>query len=436
MSIFNSLFRKSGQVNVSNSNINQNIGGNWFNIICGESAIRQYSSIDLVALNTNYVSICNKLNAHTCASIPLKLYYVNNGKPIEKTPHRKLGKVMQKNIAKSLNIRLKTTNEIVEVEEHPFIDLMDRINEGTNGFDFTSLNQQYLGLIGNSYVRIEVDTKGKPIALYPLLGEYMVVIADNAKDGKISRYEYKLPNTNMVSYKPEEILHFKNVAPGSNILGRAELEECIVAAELYNFALAYESYLSKNNGRPDFAISYKQAINEKDMKEIYKQWQKRFSGVNNSGKPVVTSGEFDVKNLGFNPKDMSYSSMKQFCINAIGNAYGIPAAILDLNSANLASSLTAMQMYKQLNILPRMSQYCQKINERLMPMYDSNLYVWWYDDVLENPNVVTNTVNALGAGIIDRNEARERLGYEVMEEEEKPVKPVAQVEPLDDGMNR
>lgn len=412
MSIIESLLQKSGYVKIDNSN-NSSQYASFFNIIYGDKTVKSYSSQELVALNTNYVSICNKKNAVTCASIPLKLYYINKGKKIERTHFKNISKKHALKLAKQWRIQLKANENIVEIEDHPYLDLMNNVNTEMNSFDFTALNQMYLGLIGNAYVRIEFDKENKPINLYPLLGEYITCFASNGKDGVISKYEYALPGENKVTYKADEILHFKNYAPGSNIVGRGELEECVSVVELFNYAMGYESYLGKNNGRPDFAIAYKNQLNEKDLKEVYKQWMKRFGNINNSGKPVITGGEYDIKNLGFNPKDMSYSALKTFCINEIGNAYGIPEAILFLNNANLASAQVAMQMYKQLTIYPKMFQYVQKINEKLMPMYDSNLYVGFEtDSEIEDLNKVTNISNALSAGIISRDEAREMLGLE------------------------
>ena len=405
MSFLSNLLSNAGRVVVNNQ------PSNMFQIMQGESALRSYSPIDLVALNTNYVSICNGKNSSTCASIPLKLYYANPGKRIERTSYKSISKREQDRIAKGL--RIQKAVEIVEIDEHPYLDLMANINPVMNGWDFTQLVMSYLGLIGNAYVRIEI-VDGKPVALYPLVSEYVTVYASGTKDGTIQKYEYCLPNQEKKTFKPEEILHLKNIAPGNNILGRGELEQCVGVVELFNYAIAYEAYLSKNNARPDFAIAYKNALNEKDLKEITKLWFKKFAGVQNSGKPVVTSGEFDVKNLGFNPREMSYASMKDFCTTEISNAFGVNQAMLELNSANLASSLTAIQMYRIFTIYPKMAAYCQRLNEKILPMYDKNLYVWFHEEAMEDPNRVANVTQALQAGIMTVDEAREKLGMEPM----------------------
>ena len=406
MPFLSNLFSKAGRVVVNNQ------PSNFFQVMSGESPLRSYSPVDLVALNNGYVGICNTRNAMTTASIPLKLYYKKSaGKVIERTSIKSLKRNEQKRIAKGLNITLKQAEEIVEIEEHPYLDLMSQVNPSWNGFDLTQQIQSYLGLIGNAYVEI-ISVDSKPVELHPLLSEYVTCFATNGRDGKITKYEYALPNTEKVSYKPEQILHFINYQPGSNIVGKGELEMCVTAAELFNYYLAYESYLNKNYGKPDFAIAYKNALNERDLKEITKLWFKKFSGVQNSGKPVVTSGEFDVKNLGFSPREMQFGAGKSFCQKEIANAFGIPEAFLELNSSNLASSLTAESMYYKYTIYPKMVKYVERLNERLLPLFDTSLYTWFEESQFDDPNKATNVREAFAAGIITLDEAREQMGYE------------------------
>ena len=412
---FLNLFSKAGRVVV------QNQPSNFFQLIQGESPLRFYSPIDLVGLNSGYVGICNTRNAMTTASIPLKLYYKKSaGKVIERTSIKSIRRNEQIRIAKGLNLILKQAEEIVEIIEHPYLDLMSQVNPSWNGFDLTQQIQSYLGLIGNAYVEIISD--GKPVELHPLLSEYITCFATNGRDGRITKYEYALPNTDKKDYKPEQILHFINYQPGSNIVGKGELEMCVTAAELFNYYLAYESYLNKNFGKPDFAIAYKNALNEKDLKEITKLWFKKFAGVQNSGKPVITSGEFDVKNLGFSPREMQFGAGKSFCQKEIANAYGIPEAFLELNSSNLASSLTAESMYYKYTIYPKMVKYVERLNERLLPLFDTGLYTWFEESQFDDPNKASNVREAFAAGIITLDEAREQMGYEaIVEGQEIPT---------------
>lgn len=418
---FSKIFQKAGNVRTGTGlgvDFNNNT---MFQLITGESVKTVYSSKELINLNKNWVSICNNKNAQTIASIPIKLYYL---KPYNKTISRNSFKSINHNkqveLSKKLSIDIKAGNEIIEITEHPLINLLAKINNKMNYSDFVEIIQSYLGLIGNAYVKINFDNEGIPESLEPLLSENVIVYANHTKDGQITKYEYINDDTK-IYYKPEEIIHFVNYKAGNCILGRGELEECIDAVQLYNFMDAYEAYLSKNNGRPDFAIAYENKLSEKDYKEVYKQWIKRFTGAKNSGKPVVTTGgEYEIKNLGFSPKDLSYQQGRRWCRESIAAAYNIPLSLLTSESINLANAVEGNNTYYRFNIYPRMVKLCAKLNEQLLNHYEQEgLFLYFEESYTSSDNEkASNAVQLLSAGIIDKNEARSMCGFEAVEEGE------------------
>ena len=404
---------------------------NLINIISNEPYNKdKYSAQELIKLNKNWIYICNFKNASTCASVPLKLYYNSNGKSIEKTPHRKIDKKTFNILRKELNKKTLELDDIVEIIEHPVLDLLYKINDSMNYIDFVQLVQGYCGLIGNSYVRIEL-TNGVPSALYPLLSEYVSVICDKATR-QVTKYIYKV-NNDTVTYQPDEILHFVNYCPGDITIGRGDLEACVDAAMRYNYYDAYENYLNRNNARPDFIINYKNNINEKDYKEVYRQFTKRFGSVKNAGKPIVTTGEMNIQNIGLAPRELQYSLGRAEAQKVICAVFGVPEALVELNSANLASSLSANNMYNKYTIYPKMTALVEKLNEKLLPMYDSNLFLW-FDKSFENSQIEQAEVDQIYItnGVYNGEYVRNRDNFMVDMDDEtvnQPVKPVQPVEP-------
>ena len=388
----------------------------FFNIITNDKSAISYSPAELVRLNTGYVSICCGKNANTLANIPVKLYYNSPSSSIKSTQHKKVS-LSQFNYIKSscthkAVAQLETENDIVEIVEHPILDLLSVINNQQNYVDFVSFIQQYLGLIGNAYVKINFDSNsGLPKSLDPLLSEYTTIIADDPKHGKISGYKYtagKKPKT----FSPKEIIHFCNYSPGSRLIGVGELEQCINAVTRYNYYDEFESCINRNYGVPDWLMFYKNKVNKKDLDEIHKQIMKRLGGTN-KGSPIVASGDIEVKNLGFSPKDMSWVNGRKSCIQEVANSFQVPESMLFLNSSNLASALTASTEYHRHCIFPKMSKFVAKLNETLIPLYKADGLFLWYSDFIR-PDMISNSaivVEQFNAGLIDRNEARVQLGY-------------------------
>ena len=397
---------------------------NSFQIINGKEYEQNASPINLIKLNTGWVAIANSKNASTCASIPLKLYYKNSGgKDLQVTSYKRLSDKSLNKLCKSSNIIIKQEDTVEEIIEHPLLSLLKNINPTQNYTDFAEIVFQYQGLIGNSYVLIVKE--GDIITeLIPLLSEYVVPVATGKTQGRITGYIYK-PEKIEYRYKPEEILHFVNYQPGNMLIGRGNLESCLSAQERYLYIDAYEKYLGLNNSRPDFAVNYKNKLNEKDMKDLYRQWNKRFGGVQNSGRVAVTSGEMEIKNLGFAPKDMQYQVARSWSMKEIAAAYGVPLSLLQTEDVNYANANAAFNQYLKLTIYPLMSKYCEKFNETIVPSYDSNLFLWFEENYTQDPKEqYANAISAFGAGVVSKNEAREMIGMEAVEEDEEVIEPV------------
>lgn len=407
--------QKAGSVGVVNAD-GQAVN-NSFQIIGGNAYTQDLSPANLIKMATGWVAICNNKNSSTCASIPLKLYYYNQtGQEPVITRFKRLERKHQNTISKGLRIELKQEEEIEEITEHPVLDLLSTINSSMNYQDFMEIVFEYLGVLGNSYVQI-IEQNGKPVELIPLLSEYVTPFATGKNQGKILYYMYK-PDEKGVKLSPEQVIHFAQYAPGNTLIGRGDLENCINAQERYLYYDAFEKYLGVNNSRPDFAVVYKNKINEKDLKEMYRQWNKRFGGVRNSGNAMVATGELDIKNLGFAPRDLQYQVGREWARQEICAAFGIPKSLVTTDDVNLANSVAGLNQYLKLTIYPKMVKFCEKLNEQLLPKYDQNLYVWFEaNDVVDPKEKTTSTIQAYQAGILDRNEARESLGYEATEEE-------------------
>jgi HK97 family phage portal protein len=241
-------------------------------------------------------------------------------------------------------------------------------------------------------------------------------------NGEVKAYKY----FNKKIYEPEEIITFSNLQPGSLVNGKGELEACIRAVQRYCYYDQAESYLNKNNARPDFVAAYENKLTENEREDVEKIWFKKFRG-KGLGKPLITSN-VKIIPLGLAPKDMQWIQGRKAAIEEILATFGVPNSLIFLNEANLASSRTASSMYLKYTIYPKMARYVEKLNETILPMYDSNLYCDFDRNVEADPVEQSTILNSyVASGIMTKNEAREKLGMEPIEEVEEveePIKPL------------
>lgn len=412
MSIFDFLRTKQSIQNETKA-----IGNDYFNnffSINSDSEKKTYTPKELLLLNTGWIATCNSKNAQTIASVPIKLYYKNStGKELKWIKHKD---ITTKNIQFLKDTTKKDiTNEIIEIVEHPILDLLEKPNERMNWLDMVSFTQSYLGLIGNCYWYLEKD--GEDITkIYPLLSENVSAICKETDFGWqiVDGYKYtsNFPKLNSRTFTPEEILHFSNYQPSNSLYGKGELEFILSSAERQQYYNTAENYINKNNARPDFLVQYKNGIKENEIKEVNRAWYKKFGSAKNAGKPVVVGGEVEIKNLSLPPKEMSWSLGREWLLKEIAAAYGVPTPLLNLQETNYASAASAMDFYMETTIKPKLERFLEKINEQIVSVVDPELFVW-YDGTFitsENPLEAAQIDQIyINSGVYDAAYVRDRL---------------------------
>ena len=400
---------------------------NMWQFFYGQSSSKVYSPKQLLAYNVGWVYTCNNKTAQTLATVPVKLYYRNpTGKEVK---HYKTMPISTRQARMLSGIMRKDMSNTVEIEDHPVVELLHCPNDRMNWTDFSAFIQSYLGLIGNAYVLIERDKAGMPVALWPLLSENVsCVVKDNGLGyGEIVSYKYS-NNLNdsgrtteqVTIIKPEDMLHFVNYQPGNTLYGKGELEAAIACAEREFYYDQYENYINRNNARPDFLVSYKNGMTASQQKEIQRLWYKQYGTPMNAGKPMITNGDVDVKQLNFSPRDMQYQMGRTEVRREVCAVYGVPNALVDINNANLASSKSAMDHYRQYTILPKLQKYLEKLNQQLVEKYDENLFVWYDGDMVtsEDPLERANIDKIyMDLGVYGATYVRERIGIEEVQED-------------------
>lgn len=413
----------------------QDTSVNQWQFFFGQSSSKYYTPKQLLVYNTGWIYTCNHKNAQTLSTIPLKLYYRKGNQELKLTPHKKITK-KQLDFIKRTN-KKQIGDDVVEITDHPLIELLEHPNERMNWTDFVYFIQSYSGLIGNSYVYKQRDKEGNIVGLYPLLAENIsAIVQDNGWGyGPISRYRYTNTFTNdnhktedkVTEFKSEDIIHFLNPAPGNTLYGKGELEACLSAAEREFYYDQVENSLNKNNARPDFVISYKNGIKENEVKEVQRMWYKKYGTPLNAGKPLVAGGDIDVKQLGFSPREMQYEKGRIETRRIICSTFGVPNAIVDINDANRASAEAALDFYRQTTIEPKIIRFLEKINEQLIEEFDPNLFLWYDANMLisydERETAEIDDIY-LNQGIYGAKFVRSRLGIELDQPDAEKANPL------------
>ncbi len=375
----------------------------------------------------SWVYACANRNAINSAQVPLNLFVA---KPTGTKSNSRFKTVKPNKETLNYLTNSPSTKQIVaraaDVEqllEHPFIELIQNVNEFMNGFELFEITYLYLELTGNAYWFIERDVFGKPVELWPLMPQYMKPILHNRKF--VVGYEFSINNVNKFFYEFDEIIHFKYPNPKDPFIGMGKLEACVVAADLYGEMNIYETALLKNSGRPDMAMVLPESAGTPTADEqarLRRTWYRRHGGTRKTGNLAILSGGAKLESLTFKPKEMNFLKGRDTTLQEIAGVFGVPMSKLVTKDVNRANAETGNYTYSKDTILPMLRRVEQKINEQLMPMFDENLFVSYENPVPQDKEFdLKERTENISSGYTTINEERAKNGLDPVPWGDEPL---------------
>lgn len=388
-----------------------------FDYFSGMASNDDFSS--MVLADTSWVYSLSNINATSVAATPLRLY-------VAKAPTKKLlfeGSVVSKSIRKQLSKRHTTYKyisdpgkEVIELYEHPFLDLMQHVNPEMNATELWYLSSKFSDLTGNNYWYVLNNQLGLPQELWVLPAQSIKLRPTN-EDNFVK--EYIFSNTNRDIHIPtDEIIHFKMPSPLSVYYGRGPLAGAVAAANINIMMLQYEEALFKNSAVPSTYVDAS-GMTPQQAKEFAKLIKKQFGGPKKAGGMYVGSGK--IEKLGFSPKDMNVLLESKPVKEQLSSAFGIPMSMLGTDDVNLANAEQGRIQYARQGLTPRLKMAEEKLNEQLCPRWDVNIFCAFDEVIPDDKNYLLKENDTyIRNGLWTINEIREEQGKDPVEWGDEP----------------
>lgn len=382
----------------------------------------------LIESFTNAVYVCASRNATRVASQPLCLYATTGaGQAQLRCKNRPLvGKELAA-IRKALKPSLKQA-EVAEVLEHPALDLLNYVNELQGRFELFELTELGQELTGNAYWWVRPDSLGVPKEI--LILPPQLVAIKLSPDNLIGSYVFGTNPATAVTIPAEQVIHFRFPNPNGSVYGYGPAEAAWGSVLDQRSMQKYERALNSNMGVPSLFIQYEGTVEKAELTRIEADWNRKLRGIDKSGRAHVGDSKFKVTPIGLSPRDMSFREGRKWTRLEIANCFGVPIDLIDTENSNRATADQANYQYEAFTIKPRLTRIADKLNERLVPLYDDRLFFQYLENVpQDSAGKLAETVGLKNAGIITVDEARERYDLAPMPEEDKPAEPDAEPEP-------
>jgi HK97 family phage portal protein len=295
---------------------------------------------------------CIKLLSEGASFVPFKLFKINNNKKIE-------------------------------LKKHPIIKILNNPNKFTSCFEFFESIYSYKLIAGNAYIQA-ITFKNEIHELKVLRPDQVCVLLN--KNDQVCGYRLKEEEKEKDFYfnnlnEKCNILHIKNFHPLNEYYGLSSIECAKYAIDQHNEASNYAKALLQNSARPSGALIVKSTeynsggrLNDDQFERLKEQLNEEFTGITNTGKPMLLEGGLDWKEMSVNPKDMDFIENKNSASREIALAFGIPPQLLGIPGDNTYNNMmeARIALWEQ-TIIPMMTDVFSSLSGWVSRLYEESL---------------------------------------------------------------
>lgn len=309
-------------------------------------------------------------------------------------------------------IKLESDN-VNHIADENFSDLNYLLNVKPNSYmsarDFKYALTANLLLAGNGYARILKTKSGQPMSLVLLYPSWVTVEID--EDSNI-RYVIQDNTHNPYILTPDEIIHVKFLST-NGLIGTSPLYSLADEMKLQKQGnkLLNDFFGSGINGSAILKMPGKPSPDARA--KIREEWIKANTG-EKTHRVMVLAGNEEYTPVEIDTSILKIVNSNDYTTKQIAKAFGIPVSRLGLENAH--TSLTQSNLdYIQNSLDHYFNRITSELNIKLLT-YEQALNYHFEFDVsrlmeLDTETNMKETLNWFQNGLIDDNEARQRLGY-------------------------
>jgi HK97 family phage portal protein len=305
---------------------------------------------------------------------------------------------------------IKKGDKKIDNENDPLLKLIAEPNPFDSWEEIIHAWTFHMEYTGNAYwLKDEIDGKGRPTSVYPLLPQFIEVIPD-AKT-RVRQYIYRV-NGRSIIIEPDEMLHFKSPHPNNVIFGLGKLEAGELMFEDYINRNTLERHYMSKGGVPSGVLVREEEVEDpEEWKSFVSRWKNEYEGIGNTGKTAFLNGKWNYVKLGLTPVELQTMARSEMTVKNIFTLHGVPLSVAGVErAANYATSRQDSIHFKRWTLMPLLDMLCTRINagKSLARNYDPS-YRLSYElkGLADVGGIVQEYGPMVDKGALTRNELRE-----------------------------
>jgi HK97 family phage portal protein len=284
-------------------------------------------------------------------------------------------------------------------------------------FDKPNVNQTIFEVIhqiitsllmhGNSFILIDKDRQGRPIAMTPIHTDRVVVEMSNG----IKTYTIGTKTSKRV-LTDDNILHLKWFSYPGNLIGVSPLR---ANGNMYGLAIAMERHIAQfygQGGTPSSILETDRDLTSEQAKFLQENWT---TNHNRNRKPAVLTGGLKWKSISAGAGDELIQAREQI-VNEVARIFRVPAHLINSkDGSNVYSNIESNGLaFIRHTLLP----YIRRIEDALTTLLPGKQIVKLDTEEYARGDLFSRVRTyqvAISSGLMTPNEARNRLDLEPYE---------------------
>lgn len=193
-------------------------------------------------------------------------------------------------------------------------------NSRMTPFEFWRAMMMNLDLRGNAYARIDRDSSGEALAMWPMPADQVEAIV--LDDGSMI-YKYQLGN-DMAVLSDANVLHVKGLGNGTT--GLAKLEFMRASLDEAAKAQRSASKIFGNGGKPTGVLMLDRVLNAEQRKQLQTRFAEMSEG--NTSRLYVLEANMKYEQLSMSPEDQQLLETRKFSVEQICSWFDVPPVLV------------------------------------------------------------------------------------------------------------
>lgn len=297
---------------------------------------------------------------------------------------------------------------------HPLYNLLhNKPNEYITYFSFIQKIMVDLCLNGNSYVKIERNGAGRPVALYP-------IDFDNVEIREYEDKYYYFNSETGEAIEYEEMLHFKTMSQ-NGMIGLSPIDTC---ANSISWGLGLEAYGNSyfsNGAKVSGVLETDRALSTEAVDRLRNSFDNNYSKIGDSNKTLILEEGLKFNSISMSNEASQFLASRQFSIEEVCRIFNVPPHMLaDLSKSSFSNIQEQSREFVQYSLQPYLSMIEQEMTNKLFKKNESGkLFVEFNVNALLRGNPKDRAEyyrTMLNIGAISINEIRQKENMNRVEE--------------------